>query len=133
MLLPFIIGVCFTDWILKNLRKILYNINDFWSSKIKTWKQIRFFKLTNYKQIFLKVRSNYSKNLENYQIAQSTLYSIVFTSKYAVSILINFFIFYDKWWCKSLTICLFSKKMGNYAHFHEIFSFIDRCVNKYFR
>ena len=65
--LPFIIGICFTDRILRNQRKIEGSFDDFQSKQNRKTKADNFFKLTDYKLTFLKVRSKYSKFLENYQ------------------------------------------------------------------
>jgi hypothetical protein len=61
--LPFVIWICFTDRI---LRKIEGSFDDFQSKQNWNPKADNFFELTDYKQIFLKVRSNYSKILRNY-------------------------------------------------------------------
>ena len=63
--LPFIIGICFTDQILQNPRKIEGSFDDFQSKQNRIQKVDNFFKLTDYKHIFLKVRLNYSKILGN--------------------------------------------------------------------
>ncbi len=65
--LPFIIGIRFTDRILRNPRKIKGSFVYFLSKQNRNPKGDNFFKLTNYKRIFLKVRSNYSKILKNSQ------------------------------------------------------------------
>ncbi len=65
--LPFGIQICFTDRILWNLRKIAGSFDDFWSQQNWKPKVDNFFELTDYKQIFLKARSNYSTFLKNYQ------------------------------------------------------------------
>jgi hypothetical protein len=57
---PFIIDICFTDPILQNPRKIEGSFDDFQCNQ--NWNPIadKFFKLADYKGIFLKVKSNYS-------------------------------------------------------------------------
>jgi hypothetical protein len=63
--LPFIFRIRFTDRILQNPRKIEGSFDDFLSKQNRIPKVDNFFELTDYKQIFLKVRSNYSKILGN--------------------------------------------------------------------
>ncbi len=65
--LPFVFQIQFTDKILQNLRKIEGSFDDFQSKQKQILKVDNFFELTDYKQIFLKVRSNYSKILGNTQ------------------------------------------------------------------
>ncbi len=65
--LPFIIQIRSTDRILQNLRKIEGSFDDFQSKRYRNPKADNFFELTGYQRIFLKVRSNYSKFLKNYQ------------------------------------------------------------------
>ncbi len=77
--LPFVIGTHLTDRILGNLRKTEGSFDDFRSKQNQNPKADHFFKLTDYKWIFLKVRSKYSKILD---ISQSTLYFNIFIHKY---------------------------------------------------
>jgi hypothetical protein len=63
--LPFGFGIRFTDRILRNPRKIEGSFDDFRSKQNRIPKVYNFFELTNYKRIFLKVKSNYSKILGN--------------------------------------------------------------------
>ncbi len=64
----------------KTREKIEGSFNDFRSKQNWNPKADNFFELTNYKQIFLKVRSNYSKILRNYQ---NFLVNIVFYHIYS--------------------------------------------------
>ncbi len=65
--LPFVFQIRFTDRILRNPRNIKGSFDDFQSKRNRKPKVDNFFKLTDYKRIFLKVRSNYSKILRNTQ------------------------------------------------------------------
>ncbi len=56
--LPFVIQIHFTDWILQNRRKIEGSFDDFWSKQKWNPKAYNFFELTDYKWMFLKVKSN---------------------------------------------------------------------------
>ncbi len=73
--LLFIFLIQFTDRILRNPRKIESSFDDFQSKQNQNPKADNFFELTDYKQIFLKVRSNYSKILGN---NQNFLVNIIF-------------------------------------------------------
>ena len=72
---PFIIDFHFTDQILRNPRKIEDSFDDCQSKQNRIPKVDNFFELTEYKLIFLKVKSNYLKILGN---TQNFLVNIVF-------------------------------------------------------
>jgi hypothetical protein len=57
--LPLIIGIHFTDQILLNLGKIESSFDDFRSKQTEAQKQMNLCELTDYEQIFIKVRLNY--------------------------------------------------------------------------
>ncbi len=63
--LPFGFGIRFTDRILQNPRKIKGSFDDFQSKRNWIPYVDNSFELTDYKQIFLKVKLNYSKILGN--------------------------------------------------------------------
>ncbi len=122
--LPFVIGIQFTDQILRTLRKMEHSFDDFQSKRNRNPKADNFFTLTYYRQLFLKVRSSYSKFLENYR---NFLVDIVFICKYSVQIWFNFSLFMTK------TYSFNFKRSGKIWHFlTEQLSFIDQCVHKYF-
>jgi len=58
--LPVIIDIHFTDWILQNPRKINGSFYYFWSNQNWNQKAGNFLNMTDYRQIFLKVITNYS-------------------------------------------------------------------------
>jgi hypothetical protein len=82
--LPFIFQIQFTDWILRNLRKIEGSFDDFQSKRNWIPKVENFFKLSDYKWIFLKWDWTIQIFLEIIKISQSTAYFIIFIWKYTV-------------------------------------------------
>jgi len=88
--LPCVIPIHFTDRILWNLIKIEGGFDDFLSKQNRNPKADNCFELTDYKQIFLKVRSKFLENPQNFSV------NIVFYHIY-LQIWFNLLIIYGKW------------------------------------
>ena len=119
--LPFIIQIHFTDPILWNLRKIEGSFDDFRSKWNRNPKADNSLELTDYKQIFLKVRSNYSKFLKNYQ---NFLVNIIYYGIYSKIQCLNLVQFVHYLWQmivknheQFISFHLVSKNPGNWGTF----------------